>query len=46
MHKAHEAQAIARRRPFEHLLVAVRIAESEDRTPSNEPINGNRFPRC
>ena len=36
MNKAHEAQANIRRRPFEHLLVAVGIAKGENRTPADE----------
>jgi hypothetical protein len=40
MHKAHEAQANTRRRPFEHLLVAVGIAKGENRTPADEFVDG------
>jgi hypothetical protein len=43
MQNAHEAQVITRRRPFEHLLVAVGVAKGKDRTPANEFMDAHRL---
>src|SRR5262249_52259704 len=43
MHQTHEARAASRRGPFKHLLVAVRIAERENRTLSDETVDAHRF---
>src|SRR5262245_41958866 len=45
MHQTHEARAASRGGPFQHLLVAVGIAECEDRPPPDKTINPHRFPR-
>ena len=37
--QTHEARASAGRGPFQHLLVAVGIAEGEDGTPPDEPVD-------
>src|SRR5690348_8635829 len=39
MHEPHEAEALARRSPLQHLLIAIRIAECEDRLPSDEMVD-------
>ena len=35
MNQQHEPRAVARLRVFQHLFVAVRVAECSDRTPSD-----------
>src|SRR4029079_18900442 len=45
MHQPHEAQALAERGPFQHLLVAVGVAEGEDRLAPDDAIDGFRLAR-
>ena len=45
MDQAHEAQPLAGRGPFQHLLVAVGIAEGEDRMAPDDAIDGLRLAR-
>src|SRR3954463_15291987 len=39
MYDAHEAGPLASRCPLQHLIVAIRVAEREDRLPSNKAID-------
>src|SRR5262249_9450731 len=43
--EANEALPAPRRRPLEHLLIAVGVAEGEDRTPADEPVDADRLTR-
>src|SRR5262249_20113416 len=43
MNKRHESCAASCRGPFQHLLVAVGVAESKNRTTTNERFNPNRL---
>ncbi len=44
VHKAHEARALAGRGPLEHLLIAVGVAESEDRPAADESLMPTGLP--
>jgi hypothetical protein len=43
MHDPHQTRAIAGGSPFQHLLVAVGIAECKDRTLADETIDAHRL---
>src|SRR5260370_34988380 len=45
MNETHETRAVSRSRPFEHLLVAVRIAKGEDGPSADERVDPFRFAR-
>jgi hypothetical protein len=42
---AHEPRAVPGRRPLEHLVVAVGVAEGEDRPAANEPVDADWLAR-
>ena len=44
MHEAHEARTIAGRGPLQHLVVAVGIAEGEDRSAADELVDATGLP--
>src|SRR3977135_1813788 len=43
MNETHETRAASRRRPFEHLLVAIGVAKGEDGPASNSLFDPFRF---
>src|SRR3954452_13590422 len=43
MHDAHQTRTTAGRRPLQHLKVAVRVAEGEDRAAADEPVDADRL---
>src|SRR6266540_2838209 len=45
MHETHESRATAAGRPLQHLLIAGRIAKSEDGTLADEALNPFRLAR-
>jgi hypothetical protein len=45
MNKPHEPGTATRRRPFQHLLVAVGIAEGEYGPPPDETVDADRLAR-
>src|ERR1700674_1430927 len=45
MHEPHEAEVLADSSPFQHLLVAVGIAEGEDRLAPDEMVDAFGLPR-
>jgi hypothetical protein len=44
MQEAHETRPVAGRGPLQHLQVAVGIAEGEERSPSDELVDGDGLP--
>src|SRR6266404_8422451 len=45
MNETHETWAVSRSRPFEHLLIAVRIAKGEGGPAADERVDPFRFAR-
>src|SRR5438552_4483527 len=45
MNETHKTWAVSRSRPFEHLLVAIRIAKGEDGSAADERVDPFRFAR-
>ena len=45
MHNTHETEAVSRSRPFQHLLIAVGVAEGEDGSAADDGIDPFRFTR-